>query len=1222
MNRGALRAISLLLPTIVGCAADGPGEWVEADGYRWRDLRPTDPTPAGFAQLDPARLGIAFVNSFGEESLLDNDALADGAGVAFGDFDDDGLPDLYLTSIDGPNALYRNLGDWRFEDVTGAAGVALDGSVSRAAAWADVDADDDLDLLVTRHSETNVLFRNDGDGRFTDVSAEWGFDASYASHSQALADVDGDGDLDLYVTNYKDRWARDVFPPAERQFDRITQGEGDELTIRPEYRDHYRLVDTPNGLSRWEFAEPDEFYLNEGGRFVRVPFTDPRFRGEDGRPLAAEPDEWGLAVRFADLDGDGDADIYVCNDINSPDHLWVNDGRGGFTLIDPLAIRKTSASSMAVDVADVDRDGHVDLFVAEMLAPDLRQRHMQVPEIDTEPSRPGEIDNRPQVTRNTLQLNRGDGTFAETAFESGVAASGWNWGALFLDVDLDGYEDLVLTNGHVFDLLDGDTRDQMQGNAAGPDWHRQKLQFPVLRQQNMAFRNRGDGTFADATAAWGVGSDPDIAHGLAAADLDADGDLDVIVNRLDAPPLVLRNEASGPRVAVRVRPSGPNTRGIGARVRVSFDDLPEQMDEVAAGGLYLSDSDGLLSFAAGDAAGTLEVRWTDGQCTRIDGIAANREYVVLDEAAGRTPCADVSPVDPTPPVRFEDRTEDLSHTHYEEVYVDEFSRQPLVVHRLAQLGPGVSWIDHDADGFPDLWIGSGRGGRISRFINRGGRLTGTLATGVAAGDISTILPAPGAGLAIAGQMNYEAADPTTGLALPSVLSVSDAGAVPMIEGALGATGPMTAADVNGDGALDLFVGGRVIPTAYPIPPSSRLYLGSPAGPALDPANTRALEGIGLASGAAFSDIDADGDPDLLIALEWGSIRVFENDSGRLTDASATWGVDGLLGRWNGVATGDLDSDGLPDLVVTAWGDNTEAALNDGPAAALYGDFDRNGVLDIIELAIDASGQERPALRLGQLGRGLPYIRRVAANNQAFVATPMSELFGPGLSEAARVEATELRHLVLMNRGGRFEATPLPAEAQRAPAFGVAIADFDADGHEDVILAQNHFATRLETPRYDAGRGLLLTGDGTGTLTVETDLPFHYGDGRGLAIADYDADGRIDVAIGQNGGPTRLWRNDSDGRGLRLRLTGPSGNERGIGTAVRVEYAGGVGPIREIQAGSGYWSSNGTTQVFGLSEEPVALRIRWPDGEETRIPVPPGAREVSAAHPAAAGGSTR
>jgi len=422
------------------------------------------------------------------------------------------------------------------------------------------------------------------------------------------------------------------------------------------------------------------------------------------------------------------------------------------------------------------------------------------------------------------------------------------------------------------------------------------------------------------------------------------------------------------------------------------------------------------------------------------------------------------------------------------------------------------------------------------------------------------------------------------------------------------------ADVDGDGDLDLFVGGRVIPSAYPIPATSRLLLADAGAFAVDPANAGVLTRIGLVSAATFSDVDLDGDPDLLLAQEWGPVRLLVNDHGRFVDATAEWGLAGLVGRWNGIATGDLDGDGRPDLVVTGWGENTEAALSGAGQAALYGDFDRNGVLDVIELARDQNGVESPALRLGQLAIGLPYLRRVAPDNHAYADADLETLLGPGLRSAARVEAPELRHMALLNRGGSFEATPLPPEAQRAPAFGVVVADFNADGHEDVLLAQNFFATKLQTPRYDAGRALMLLGDGTGALHPFASGIGAYGDGRGLAVADFDADGRADVAIGQNGGPTELWRNRLASPGLRVRLEGRPANPMAIGAVMRVEYADGSGPAREIHAGSGYWSNDAPTQVLGLRGQPVAVWVRWPGGEETRTAAGPGGSEVIAVAP--------
>jgi hypothetical protein len=1175
-------------------------------------------------------------NDLPEALALENRTLADGSGVALGDVDGDGWTDVYLSRIAGPNELYRNLGDWRFEEIAESAGVVLSDRASSAAAFADVDGDGDLDLLVTASGQPNSLHLNDGTGVFRDASADAGFEVARASRSLALADVDGDGDLDLYVANNKTRVARDLFSPEERTSDRILVRRGEEYEVAPEFAIHYRVTRVGDFVQRFELAEEDEFYLNEGGgRFELVPFTGGRFLDVSGEPLTKVARDWGLSVRFHDLDGDGWPDIYVCNDFESPDHIWINDGEGRFRAAGPQVVRTTSLACMALDFADVDRDGDTDYFTAEMAGLTPVRRKRILPQMPSDTTGPGQLATRPQQARNTLQLNRGDGTYANVASLAGVIGSEWTWSVLFLDVDLDGYEDLLLPNGHAWDLLDADTQVRVAEGRGQTDWRVENQLYSPLHLRNLAFRNQGDSTFEERGATWGFGVEPDISHGIASGDLDGDGDLDVIISRLNAPPLVLRNESSATRVAVRLQGQAPNTQGIGAVIRFLGGAVPEQRKEVVAGGSYLSASDPVYAFAAGEGDSlVIEVRWPGGSITRIENVDPNRLYEVRELPAGRT---DPSAIDAATgeatageaAAVFEEVT--LGHSHVEPSF-DEFSRQPLLPLRLSQLGPGVAWIDVDRDGDPDLLVGSGKGGRPGLFRNDGGSLTPLrLDIPPAPFDQATILGVPAANGQVElliGQMNYEASSPQVAQEAPSVLRARLAGVAsgraaaslePAVPGGLPTIGPMALADVDGDGDLDLFVGGRVAPTVYPAAVPSRLYLNVDGVFERDRAADDLLAQVGLVSAALFTDLDQDGDPDLTLAIDWGPIRFFRNDGGSFREATRQTGLEGWTGRWNGLASGDVDGDGRPDLIATAWGTNTDlAATPEHPLFILHGDLDGNGTYDVVRARYDESiGDVAPIEALRRLDRALPFLRRTVPDFATYSEATLAAVLGERLGAAGRLEARTLAHTLFLNRGDRFEAVPLPAAAQIAPAFYVGVADFDGDGFEDVFLTQNFFATEPETPRYDAGRSLWLRGDGSGALQPisagESGVAI-YGDPRGAALADFDGDARVDLAVSQNGAATRLFRNVGARPGLRVRLNGPPGNPHAVGAGLRVLYASDVGPLREVQAGSGYWSQNDAVQVLGLREIPRAVQVRWPGGEVTETLVPEGLTEITIAMP--------
>ncbi len=1218
-RRTVVVAVGIGMVALSSCSQPEPGPWQEADFGRVRTLAVANTGGPAFSSIFANRSGIDFTNAVSEERRLANQLLTHGSGVAIGDVDGDGLADVYLGRTDGPNALYRSLGGMKFEDITEASGTALDGLDVTGVSLADVDGDGDLDLLVGARGQANVLMLNDGAGSFTDVTASSGLQGEAGTTTLALADIDGDGDLDLYETNYKRVKVGNVWPPQERGFDQIVRNRDGRYEIEEKFREFYRAYVEPEGIRLWQFGEPDVFYLNDGsGHFSPMDWTGGRFLKEDGEPLDSVPDEWGLTARFQDVNGDLRPDLYVSNDFESPDQFWINQGDGTFQSISPLALRNTSASSMAVDFSDVDRNGSLDFFVVDMAPRDPTLQRTQMPTIAPTISAPGEIAQRIQMNRNTLFMGDGAGGYVETASAAGVEASGWSWGTHFMDVDLDGFEDIIITTGHVWDVLDADTNQRLLNSTMTDEWDHVINNFPSLEIPNVAFRNRGDGTFEDVSALWGLDQGDDIAHGLASGDLDGDGDLDLIINRLGSPVSVFRNNSQASRITVTLRGEGGNTHGVGARIALLGGEVP-QTKEISAGGLYLSSPEAIASFAAVGAGLEIEVAWPSGKVSRIP-VEAGRLYEIHeDRTTERRPGGTEELV---PPMFV---AAELGHSHVENRFND-FERQPLLPHRLSQMGPGLTWEDVDRDGDPDLIIPSGAGGRLAVMRNDNGRFTRIDGPEAGAWDQTTVLPLPRAGGSLLiGQSIYEAANPEAALAVPGgVWSGLSSGRPSAPSAALPAAtsvvGAMAAADLDGDGRLEVFVGTRAVPVAYPQPFPSRIFRTTPSGDlVIDSVASSAIAHAGLVSGAVFTDLDADGDPDLVLAEDWGLIRVFVNVGGRLSDVTADWGLNSLRGRWNGVNAGDFDGDGRMDLIVTSWGRNTrERPSADRPFKLYWGDFDGEGGLDMVGTRFDPlRGADIPTYDLARLTNALPYIRRQQTRTfREFAQADISQVLGPRAMANARIEeVTTLDHQVLLNRGGRFEARPLPAEAQLAPAFHAAVGDLNGDGNQDVLLSQNFYPNEVNLQRYGSGRGIVLQGDGSGgfqALSAAVSGVRVFGDQRGAALADFDGDGMLDVAISQNGAETILLRNTGlFGRGLRVRMEGSAGNPRAAGAVLRVVYAdGSLGPAQEVHLGGGYWSVDGAVQVLGLGGDAVQVEVRWPGGAVERFAVPVGAAEIT------------
>jgi enediyne biosynthesis protein E4 len=1200
-------------------------EWHQETGYRWRELD-VPRGSAGFTRMPGSRTGIDFENFVSDSALLGNRILGQGAGVALGDVDGDGLVDVFLARTEGCSKLYKNLGSWRFQDITASAGVGACDRNTTGVAFADVDGDGDLDLVVLSTKGPNAIFVNDGKGHFTE-RRDLGLDsAGHGGTTVTMADVDGDGRLAMYVANYKPYTIDDSLPPQQHAFNQMVRQVGpNKYAVVPEYAHDYKIVMRPDmgGLRMTQRGAPDEFYVSDGhGHFTSVPMTSDRFIDTTGKPLAELPESFTLDAKLVDLNGDGLPDLYVSNDFEDLDQLWFNDGHGHFHLASWKAQREISNSAMGFDVADMNGDGLPDLFEVDMLANDSHRLKTQIPTSTPLPKRPGDIETELQQQRNSLFINRGDGTFAEIGMLAGVGASGWSWGTMFMDVDLDGRPDILIANGHLWDIMDADVQEGLQNRLKTIPWRRTRWQFPKLALKNVAFRNRGDLTFEDASDRWGFGTEPDISHTLAAADLDGDGDLDVIVNRLDAPALVLRNNTAANRVAVRLVGDAPNTRAVGSKVKLLVAGMPLQEREVVAGGLYMSHSDYELSFATGSAdSATLVVEWRDGRRTTLAGVRPNRLYEITTQGAvAGAAAARVIPAGDTTAHRdsalFEDATAQLGGEKHVDAPFDDWERQFLLPNSLSQLGPGVVWFDYDRDGYEDLIIGTGRGGRLTVFHNEHGRLVPQPKQGPLSPADLTGLAATAAdgGRIFAGFSSWEGRPGPSAVAIPANARGVGTSGADIAPPRVSTPGPIALADYNGDGTLDLFVGGRAIPAAYPKPASSSLYRNVGGTYVMDTVNTRTLADIGMVSAAMFADLDGDGHPDLVLAREWGSIAVFFNRNGKFVRAPASLGFDKWTSRWIGVAAGDLDGDGRLDLVATSWGRNTMTPVDTAhPLSVVFGPFGGNSETEPLLAQRDPRTNVLAPLnsyaRVRSIMEDLPVRVRSFA---AYADASVDSVLGPHKDLTRQQSIVTLDNMVFLNRGDHFEAHPMPVEAQFAPASYAGVADFDGDGKEDLFLSQNFFPTAVGTPRYDAGRGLLLLGDGKGGLTPVAGAKSGivvYGDQRGAAYGDFDGDGRLDLAVSQNAAATRLFHNRGAKPGLRVRVQGPPSNPDGVGAQLRLMYADHSGPVREIQAGSGYWSQNGAVQVFGFETQPTAVWVRWPGGGETRTPVPAGAKEV-------------
>lgn len=1093
--------------------------------------------PQLFESISSEESGINFENqlvSTSDFNVYRYRNFYNGGGVAAGDLNGDGLPDLYLVSNSGENKLYLNRGNFRFEDATETAGVAGNKPWSTGVSFVDINGNGLLDIYVTNSGEfepeerRNELFINNGDGTFTESAAEYGLDDPGYSIHAAFFDYDGDGDLDMYLLNNSDAAIAD-FELSENQ--------------RRE-RDEYG---------------GDKLFRNDDGRFTDVSAEAGIYGSEIG---------FSLSATVSDVNRDGWPDIYVANDFFERDYLYLNNADGTFREVLTSQMNSISAASMGADIADLTNNGWPDIYVSDML-PLTDERTKKITtyenwELFTDKESWGY---HYQVTRNTLQLNNGNGTFSEIGRYSGVQASDWSWAVLLADFDLNGFNDILVTNGLLQDITNLDYIQEINN----PDMIRsiisdQNLDFSELINMipsnpvpNVLFANNGDLTFEDKAEAWGIG-EPGFSSGVVWADLDADGDLDLVINNVNSPVKLYKNSARQTfpergNLKLKLQGESPNTHAIGAQIEAWAGDQYWFREHYLQRGYQSSVEPGIfIGTGSQNSLDSMRVTWPNGAVTKMTAITLPAD-LSLDQSDAMVPDQPVQFRNPSllpgdiEPTQNEIVSVPLLTNITESIGLDwehrrfdynDFNRELLLLHMRSSEGPALCKADVNIDGLEDIYIGGGR--------NQAGILVRQDENGIfssisvpdfendaAAEDTDcTFFDATGNGYpdlyVTSGGNSYS----TGSSGLLDRLYLNDGSGMFqkstsfMPTGSYSSNSTVTSLDINGDGAPDLFVGERLKLFSVGEPARGFLLLNDGSGQFTDVTSEYGpgFDSLGMITTSAAIDWDLDGLDDLVIAGEWMYPMIFRNTGSGFELISNTSELSRLRGLWMSLTVQDLDGDGREDLILGNLGLNTHFRTSaENPLRMWIGDFQNNGVTDQI-LSRSVEGRDLPFVLKHDLFSQIPSLQSSYPTYESYASQSMPDLFNAEQLESARVlQADILESIVIFNRESGPEWASLPPRAQFTPVYGLLSEDLDGDMNPEIVLSGNLIEAKPMAGPYDAGYGTVLTQTNEGKIES---LPPQIsglsipGSGRGI-ISLQRANGDTLLVIARNNGSPLFYR---------------------------------------------------------------------------------------------------